>query len=72
MVFDDVNETIYYALGEGYEKWEDFYSYSWNDYLIDLDIGIQSISLGLKYVNSSKYMITDQKKWVLARLKYGI
>lgn len=71
MEFDDPNDIIYLTLYEGYCNRENFYASTWNDYLIKLDIGIQDIGTNLTYISSGNYKVTNEKKWALARLKYG-
>lgn len=43
--------------------------YSWADYLAHLDIGLNLINY-IEY-GEHNFIIVDQQKWCLARLKYG-
>ena len=65
MEFNDINDIIYHALKDDYLNREDFYSLSWNEYLIEIDIGIQ-------YNNGCRYKIIDKQKYMLSKIKYGI
>lgn len=71
MEFDDVSGVVYETLKYDYNMCST-HVLGWSDYLTRLDIGIQDTETGLKYVGSGKYKITDQKKWLFARLKYGL
>ena len=64
--FRDVNDTIYLALRE------EFYSLSykkfgWHSFITYKDLGINCVNY-----YSNLYKIVDHKKWLLAKLKYGI
>lgn len=72
MEFKDVNDVIYSTLYEEYSSRDNFYNSSWNEFLLNYDIGIQDVATGLQYVGSSNYTIIDEKKWLMAKLKYGI
>jgi hypothetical protein len=68
MVFDfkDINDLIYRTFRD------EFYSlsndiFSWHAFIEYKDIGINCINY-----HSNYYIITDEKKWLLAKLKYGI
>lgn len=70
MVFEDTKHTIYTAL-------IDEYKYSsindWSEFVESLDVGIRFISNDddEELVNDV-YEITDEEKYFLAKIKYGI
>jgi hypothetical protein len=68
MVFQDTNQTIY-----------EFFYLEFVEYPILLQTRsnwcsfIQNKDLGIKYlVHKDRYEIVDAKKWIIARLQYGI
>ena len=67
MEFEDRGFKVYRALQD------EFRSYKNSDYVSFLamkDIGIKYI---VKYISSfHHYEIVDKKKWILAKIKYGI
>jgi hypothetical protein len=46
-----------------------YYNYEWHRFINDIDIGIAVTMLPNKI---HRYTISDHKKWLLTRLKYGI
>lgn len=52
------------------DEWRKFRG-NWNDYIRFLDLGIICINRFTGKYRTCKYKITDEKKWVLAKIKYG-
>ena len=55
----------------------DYYKYSpnhpWKDFIIKQDIGIEVVTcVEQNYAWEFEYVVTDEKKWFLSKLKYGI
>lgn len=44
----------------------------WTDFIIEQDIGIEAIGDKVYYIWEYEYIVTDEKKWFLSKLKYGI
>ena len=65
MEFKDAN--IYFALRHEYAKVYDDYMYK--EFIDFLDIGIKN---RLTSDGTDMYEIIDEKKWFLAKIKYGI
>lgn len=40
---------------------------SWEDYILSLNLGIECTSF-----SNEEYRVTDEKLWMIARIKYGI
>lgn len=65
MQFEDINDTVYSALQYEFEAEYIRTNKQWSDFIKDKDIGIQ-------YFIKKVYTIVDQKKWLLAKIKYGL
>ena len=44
----------------------------WTDFIIEQDIGVTCIGESEMYSWEYEYIVTDEKKWLLSKLKYGI
>lgn len=70
MIFDDISDNIYRTF-----VCDVYVECSWTEFVMYKDLGLVYIE---RYFNdlhccySSVYEVVDQKKWALARLKYGI
>jgi hypothetical protein len=64
MVFKDINFSIHLCFIENYYK---FPVNNWFDFIVYKDLGIICLSW-----QNHLYKIVDEKKWVLAKIKYGI
>lgn len=81
MVFKDVGDKIFEAFKTEYRGSEIFkQGFGWRAFLTNKDIGVNCIDK--KHINNvfniqdallttSTYEIVDQKKWLLAKIKYG-
>ena len=67
MEFKDTNDRLYSALQDIYYNCETRYSITlgWQGFVKEQDIGLQ-------YLSYDRYKITDEKKWLLTKIKYGI
>lgn len=71
MVFNDVDDIVYRTFVY------DFHSHKltkWKEYIQSKNLGIKHIENVFNsqtFLNSSIYEIVDQKKWLLAKIKYG-
>lgn len=66
MVFEDTKDRVFSILREDYLK-SKVHCLGWREYLVYKDIGIHERRL----IGRGFYKIVDQKKWAIARLKYG-
>ena len=67
MEFEDKDFKIYRALQDEFHRFE---RDDYDSFLAMKDIGIKYI---VKYISSfHHYEIVDNKKWILAKIKYGI
>jgi len=44
----------------------------WTDFIIEQGIGVTCIGEAENYSWEFEYIVTDEKKWFLSKLKYGI
>lgn len=83
MEFKDPDDLIYLQFYEDYHNlrtdWTSFRSYTWYEYIKDIDIGIEYIEAAKPEDVDNEdedeeydYKIVDAKKWLVSRLKYGI
>jgi len=68
MTFKDFDYKIYRILEDRNIHNDDI---SWKELIIRQDIGIIHISLNVQK-SYDMYKIVDEKKWALAKIKYGI
>lgn len=62
-IFDDIIWLKFFKdYNESKKKDSGLY---WSDYVFKLDLGVE-------YIGQCKYRLVDSKKWMLARIKYGI
>ena len=74
MVFD-FSEKIYKAFADEYHCSAEYMcNKNWKKFIHNKDIGIIDITqlVYLQASRVSKYLIVDEKKWLLAKIKYGI
>ena len=69
MEFDDPHEVIYYYFEDDY--YDNSYANNWQEFVKYIDIGIEYIE-SAELVDVDHYKIVDEKKWLLAKIKYGI
>lgn len=67
MDFEDKQFKIIKALSE---EWASYDSLSWGLFIDEQDLGISFVPI--EYSDYYNYDIVDEKKWALARIKYGI
>lgn len=68
MEFNDIYCMVYDTFEDEFHK----ASIDWHDFVKKKDIGLH-FNMSDKYTkNGDHYTIVDSKKWLLARLKYGI
>ena len=79
MVYKDVNDTIYKLFRNEYiqqpeaKNGAEWCLSTWCRLIYNKDIGVLcDVVLSNNWGEGLCYNITDQKKWLLARLKYGI
>lgn len=53
-------------------EYRDSAIYSWKDFVIEKDIGVDCIGEEGGYAWEFEYTVTDEQKWFLAKIKYGI
>lgn len=75
MDFEDCNEVIYFCLRDLYhnsnfDKSTPIKVNDWSKFIEYMDIGI--VCNNADYLRPSLYTIVDEKKWVLAKIKYGL
>jgi len=70
--YNDINLKLWNILTEGLRRsnffdnnW--FFENKWKEYIKSLDIGVECDS-----ITNSTYIIVDEKKWTLTKIKYGI
>jgi hypothetical protein len=63
--FKDVNFELYDALFHEYSLTPFFKKGRWDHFVYYKDMGV-------KYIQTSVYEVVDEKKWMLAKIKYGI
>jgi hypothetical protein len=70
--YNDVNLKLWHIFTEGLRRsnfldnnW--FSDNKWKAYIKSLDIGVECDS-----ITNSTYIIVDEKKWALTKIKYGI
>jgi len=44
----------------------------WTDFIIEQDIGVTCIGESEMYSWEFEYIVIDEKKWFLSKLKYGL
>ena len=78
MEYKDVGYKVYAIFKFEYRKSPSYNSIDkgWPDFIKRKDIGIECIKgmsfLGGSFNNANVYTVVDKKKWMLAKLKYGI
>ena len=72
------NDQIYIQLSSDYYKHSQIHT--WEHFIREKDIGVEvicegedwGICEGEGWGNFFEYIVTDEKKWLLSKLKYGI
>lgn len=67
MEFKDEKFVIHYAFIEDFKH---SIIEEWTEYITSLDLGVHYTSTDDDEIDS--YLITDEKKWLLSKIKYGI
>lgn len=70
-------ESKIFTNNQIYEQFKFEYRHSpiepWKDFIIEKDIGVSTIGEEGRYAwEYDQYIITDEQKWFLVKIKYGI
>ena len=53
------------------KEWIAAYSIVWSEFIEEKDIGIKAVEDSI-FLVTHEYEVIDEKKWLIARIKYGI
>lgn len=71
MVFEDSTNCLFWLLRDEWHLTSSIYKGGWYSFILHLDLGIEYLPIESGAV-FKVYKITNNKKWLLTRLKYGI